>query len=237
MPPAHARCCWRSAYVLLLAIVALGVPLALEPARPRRRRGALAGRGPGRRPGGRRGRPAGARPGSELGALTRRRRPRAVRGRVIVVDAPAAACSPTAPAARRRARATAAGPRSARRSPARTLASGARHSATLGDDLLATAVPIAAQRPRRPARCGSPRASPRSTAPCGTTIARARCSSAAWCSPSGWSPGPARRAQIARPLRRLERGARRVAGGRPRRARRGARAAPSSARSRAPSTR
>ena len=48
------------AYVLLLALVALGVPLARQPARPRRLRGARPGAEPGRR--GRGQRPGAARP-------------------------------------------------------------------------------------------------------------------------------------------------------------------------------
>ena len=84
------------AYVLLLAIIALEVPLALEPARPRRHRGALAGALPGRRRGGHgRGRPRRPEALDRTGRAPRRE---AVRGRVRGHRPATARCWPTPPA-------------------------------------------------------------------------------------------------------------------------------------------
>ena len=194
------------AYVLLLAIVALEVPLGLEHPPARRRRGALAGARPGRRlaataadllaPGAPRRAP-GAR--DDTGAT--------VRGRVIVVDAPgpaagrqrrapALAGDVLRPAARDRA------PRCGGHTDQRT-----RHSSTLGARISSPPRCPSAAPPgrRRWARCGSPRAWPRCTAPSGARSSGSR-SSARSSSPSGSSPALVIARTIARPDARPGRG-------------------------------
>ena len=146
------------AYVLLLAIVALGVPLALS----LRDRVDAEVRSQARRPGRRRRRSAADLLASPLeraraAAAGRHPRPRSVRGRVIVVDARGRVLADSAGAAtvgagyanRPEIAAALRGHREQR----------ARHSSSIGADLLATAVPVLAPRPRSRAPSGSPRAS------------------------------------------------------------------------------
>ena len=199
------------AYVLLLAIVALEVPLALEHAPARRRRGALAGARPGRRAGGHRRRPAGARRAArELQALVTTSGA-TVRGRVIVVDgqgrllADSAGTGLAGHVLRRRPEIA---PRSAG-TPTSARATAARWARISSPPRCRSAAPPGR---RRWAPCGSPRASPRCTAPCGARSS-AWCSSARSSSPSGSSPALVIARTIARPMRGLDRAARRVAAG------------------------
>ena len=136
--PARARLAARaSAYVLLLALVALGVPLGAQPARPRRRRG------PRRR---RAARPTSSRRPPRSCCARRQRRAGALATAACVGARPghrrrprAGACSPTAPGASA-GRLLRGRPEIAAALRGRSVQE-TRHSDTLGADILATAVP------------------------------------------------------------------------------------------------
>ncbi len=195
------------AYVLLLALIALGVPLAVS----LRDRVDSEVRGQARsqadvvaatavraaRP-----RAAGRRSTRLVRALGRQRARPGDRRRP-----PRARCSPTR-AGGRRAGADYAEPARDRGGARRATASRSPATATRSaTDILATAVPVL-EHGRPPAPCGSPRASPPSTARCGPR-------SSTWplwpasCCCSGWSPAALIAQQIARPIRRLDGAARR----------------------------
>ena len=122
---------------------------------------------------------------------------RSVRGRVLIVDARGRGARRQRRAGPGR-RAYAGAPRSPRRCAGRRYQE-QRHSDTLDEDLLATAVPIAARRTRRGAPCGSRRASPRS--PRGPALdRRPGADRRRRARRSGWPPGSLIARQLARPL-------------------------------------
>ena len=181
-----------------------------------------------------RARPSCSRPRSgHAAAAGRSARPRALRGRVIVVDA-TGGCSPTAPARPRSGRLRhPAGDRrrAARPEPPRR----PRTAPPSAPRLLATAVPVLRARPADRRGAGHPERRAVTRATHGARSSAWRCSGAS-CSLLGAVAGALIAREIARPIRRLEEAARQVASGdltaTPR-----SRAAPSSARWRARSTR
>ena len=130
-----------------------------------------------------------------------------VRGRVIVVDGRGRLLADSAGARPGRSYADRPEVRRALRGHSEQIT---RNSETLGTEILATAVPVL-EHGRPTARCGSPRASPPSTGRCGPRSSTSRRWPASCCC-SG-SPGAVVAQQIARPIRRLDRAARQVAGG------------------------
>ena len=135
----RARLLLAFAYVLVVVIVALEVPLALNLA-PGGRRGQERGAGAGPAARGERLGPAGT--GRELDRVARRSA-RDLGGRVIVVDGGTLAADSEGLPAGGGGR-IASGPRVAR--AGRRPAQGTRHSDSLDEDLLFTAVPVLAGR-------------------------------------------------------------------------------------------